>query len=307
MDRRKFLQTSAAAAAGLAAASITHDSLAAAPARKFKLAFLTDVHVKPTEKAEEGMRRAFRHVNSLKGIDFIINGGDSIMDALNAPKEKVAAQWELWSKVLAEENRMPIRHCIGNHDAWGWQMKDEAVRKDPLFDKAWALQVHGLSKPYYSFEHKNWKFIVLDSAQENNGGYIARIDEAQFSWLEAELASTPATTHICIASHIPVVSFCSAMFSDKNLENGDWRISRALLHVDSRRLVALFRQYPNLRCCLSGHIHLQDKVEYAGVSYFCNGAVSGNWWNGAFKGFDPAYAVFEFQKDGTVSREMINY
>ncbi len=304
MNRRKFIHSSLLTAA---AATITPQVFAGKNKKHFKIAFLTDVHVKPTTAAEEGMRKAFKHVNELGGIEFIINGGDSIMDALNATKEKVQAQWDVWNKVLGEENRLPIYHCIGNHDAWGWQMKDEAVRQDPLFNKAWVMQQHRMTSPYYSFEHANWKFIILDSAQENNGGYIARIDEPQFAWLENELKTTPSEKHICIASHIPIVSFCSAMFVDKNQENGDWRISRALLHVDARRLVDLFKQYKNIRCCLSGHIHLQDKVEYFGIDYYCNGAVSGNWWGGAFKGFAPAYAVFDFNKDGSIKREMINY
>jgi predicted MPP superfamily phosphohydrolase len=304
MNRRNFIQNTALTAAALAVSS---SSFAGKTKKRFRFAFLTDVHVKPTETAEQGMRKAFRHVNALGNIDFIINGGDAIMDALNASKEKVQAQWDVWKKVLQEENKLPVHHIIGNHDAWGWQMKDEAVRNDALFDKAWVKQVHGMKERYYSFEHSNWKFIVLDSAQENSGGYIARIDEAQFVWLENELRSTDASKHICIASHIPMVSFCSAMFVDKNQENGDWRISRALLHVDARRLVDLFKQYKNIRCCLSGHIHLQDKVEYFGIEYYCNGAVSGNWWGGDFKGFAPAYAVFDFYKDGSVKREMINY
>jgi 3',5'-cyclic-AMP phosphodiesterase len=304
MDRRKFIQNATLAAA----ATAVSPSLLAAKAKKhFRFAFLTDVHVKPTEAAEQGMRKAFRHVNSLSDIEFIINGGDSIMDALNASKEKVQAQWDVWNNVLNAENKLLMHHCIGNHDAWGWQMTDEAVRKDPLFDKAWVLKQHGMTSPYYSFGYSNWKFIVLDSPHENNGGYIARIDEPQYAWLENELKTTNADRNICIVSHIPIVSFCSAMFADKNQENGDWRISRALLHVDARRLVDLFRQYKNIRCCLSGHIHLQDKVEYFGIDYYCNGAVSGNWWGGDFKGFAPAYALFDFYKDGTVKREIVNY
>ncbi|HEY0750530.1 MAG TPA: metallophosphoesterase, partial [Chitinophagaceae bacterium] len=63
----------------------------------------------------------------------------------------------------------------------------------------------------------------------------------------------------------------------------------------------------NIKCCLSGHIHLQDKVEYKGIQYFCNGAVSGNWWKGAFKGFEPAYALFSFNRNGSFTRDMIKY
>jgi Icc protein len=306
MNRRKFLQQGSLSAAVLSVAPASF-ATEKKPAF-FRAAFLSDVHVKPTEAAEKGMRKAYKHVNALKPmVDFIINGGDAIMDALNASKEKVQLQWDVWNTVLKEENRLPIHHCIGNHDAWGWQMTDPAVKSDPLYDKKWVMQQHGMQERYYSFTHKNWKFIVLDSPQENNGGYIARLDEPQFVWLENELKQTDASQHVCIVSHIPIVSFCAAVFYDKNEANGDWRISRALLHVDSRRITDMFKSYKNIRCCLSGHIHLQDEVEYRGISYFCNGAVSGDWWNGPFKGFEPAYAVFEFKADGGVSRKMINY
>ncbi len=306
MNRRKFLQQSSLSAAVL---SITPSAFANEnKPPSFSIGFLSDVHVKPTDTAEVGMRKAYRHVNALKpSVDFIINGGDAIMDALNASKEKVQKQWDVWNKVLTDENKLPIYHCIGNHDAWGWQMTDVEVKNDPLYDKKWVLQQHTMKERFYSFAHKNWKFIVLDSAQENNGGYIARIDEPQFAWLENELKQTDAAQHICIVSHIPIVSFCSAVFYDKNEPNGDWKISRALLHVDSRRLTDLFKNHQSIRCCLSGHIHMQDMVEYRGINYYCNGAVSGDWWNGPYKGFEPSYALFEFDSDGKVTRTMMNY
>lgn len=306
MRRRKFLQNASIASV---AAMLTTPAFSAEKKKKsFRVGFISDVHVKPTEIAEAGMRKAFKHVNELQPkVEFIINGGDSIMDALNASKEKVQKQWDVWNKVLNEENKLPIYHCIGNHDAWGWQMNDEAVKNDPLYDKQWVMQQHKMSNRFYSFMHQNWKFIVLDSPHENNGGYIARIDEEQYAWLENELKSTSVLTHICIVSHIPIVSFCSAMFADKNEANGDWKISRALLHVDARKLVDLFKNHKNIVCCLSGHIHLQDAVEYYGIQYYCNGAISGNWWSGAFKGFEPAYAIFEFSEDGKVTRQMVNY
>jgi Icc protein len=273
-----------------------------------KIAWLSDTHVKPTETAETGMRKAFRHVNNLDPKpDFIINGGDSIMDALAADKAKTQAQWDVWNRVIKEENKLPVYHCIGNHDVWGWQLKDEAVKTDPLYDKSWVLKEHNMPGKYYSFAKDKWHFIVLDSTQENNGGYIARLDEPQFNWLENELKNISPDKFICIVSHIPIVSFCSVMFSEKNEPNGDWKTSRALLHVDNRRIKSLFKKYKNIKVCLSGHIHLQDEVEYVGIKYFCNGAVSGNWWSGAFQEFEPAYALFDFYDDGTVARQMIEY
>ena len=309
MERRKFIRNSFWLGLGTGMFKAGNGSMDQQNAKgSFRVAFLSDIHVKPTDIAEEGMRKAFRHVNALHPKPrFILNGGDSIMDAMKAEKPKVEKQWEIWNRVLDQENRLPIYHAIGNHDAWGWQLTDPEIKKDPLYDKGWVMQQHKMPGRYYCFEKEGWKFIVLDSAHENNGGYIARIDDTQYMWLEMELQKTNKDQHICIVSHIPIVSFCSAMFADENQANGDWRISRALLHTDARRLVTLFGDFPNIKCCLSGHIHLQDAVEYKGISYYCNGAVSGNWWNGAFKGFNPAYALFTFTKKGDVSREIIYY
>jgi 3',5'-cyclic AMP phosphodiesterase CpdA len=307
MNRRNFIRNSSLLTIGTGLAPGVSTQVEPDKA-SVHFAFLSDIHVKPTETAESGMRKAFRNVNALKKKpDFILNGGDAIMDALAADKVKTKEQWDTWNKVVREENRLPIYHTIGNHDVWGWQVKDESIKSDPLYDKAWVVQQHKMPNRFYSFEKKGWKFIILDSTQQNGGGYIARLDDEQFSWLEDELRNAPSDQHICIASHIPVVSFCSAMFFDDQLTNGDWKLSRALLHVDARKLTQLFSGYKNIRCCLSGHIHLQDKVEYKNVHYYCNGAVSGNWWNGDFKGFPPAYAIFELTKDGSVNRQMVDY
>jgi 3',5'-cyclic AMP phosphodiesterase CpdA len=306
MKRRNFIGN--LSALSLATTLTSSPVLASSAKRKrvMKVAWMSDIHVKPTEAAETGMRKAIKHLQGSKP-DFVINGGDSIMDAMAADKAKTQAQWDVWHRIMNEENKLPVYHCIGNHDAWGWQVKDESVKSDPLYDKAWVVKEHSMSNRYYSFTKDKWHFIVLDSAQENNGGYIARIDETQFAWLENELKITPADKHICIVSHIPIISFCSAMFFEKNEANGDFKISRALLHVDNRRIKALFKQYANIKVCLSGHIHLQDEVEYNGIKYYCNGAVSGNWWSGAFQEFAPAYALFDFYNDGTVERQMIEY
>ncbi|MEO6254357.1 MAG: metallophosphoesterase [Ferruginibacter sp.] len=305
MQRRKFLQNISLISA---AATLPKLSGAQTPKKKknFTIAFISDIHVKPSEIAEAGMKKALQNINQIKPQpDFIINGGDSIMDALAANKENTQIQWDLFNKIMQAENKLPVKHCLGNHDIWGWQLKED-VKADALYGKAWWLQQTGNAKTYYSFTHNNWHFILLDSVQENNGGYIALLDEPQFTWLENELAAHKEKM-ICIVSHIPIVSFCSAMFFKDMLPNGDWKLSRALLHTDARKIKDLFKKYPNIKACLSGHIHLQDEVNYLGIKYFCNGAISGNWWGGAFQDFAPAYALFDFYNDGTVERKMVEY
>ncbi|MBK8522358.1 MAG: metallophosphoesterase [Chitinophagaceae bacterium] len=305
MQRRKFLQNISLVTAAAALPTITNAETANRK-KSFTTAFISDIHIKPSEIAEAGMKKALQHINQLKQQpDFIINGGDTIMDALAADKEKTKKQWDLFNKIMQSENKLPVKHCIGNHDIWGWQLKED-VKSDPLYGKAWWLQQTGYTKTYYSFTQNNWHFIVLDSVQENKGGYIALLDDEQFSWLEKELEANKEK-FICIVSHIPIISFCSAMFFKDMLPNGDWKLSRALLHTDARKIKDLFKKYPNIKTCLSGHIHLQDEVNYLGIKYYCNGAVSGNWWGGAFQDFAPAYALLDFYSNGTVDRKMVEY
>ena len=305
MQRRKFIQNVSLLTAATTLPAVGH-AVPTIEKSKFSVAFISDIHIKPLAEAEAGMKKVLRNIHQLKKQpDFIINGGDCVMDALAADKEKTKTQWDLFNSIMKAENKLPVKYALGNHDIWAWQLKD-ADKKDPLYGKGWWLQQTGYAKTYYSYTHNNWHFIVLDSVQENNGGYIALLDDAQFTWLENELNSHQEK-FICIVSHIPIMSFCSAMFFKDMLPNGDWKLSRALLHTDARKIKDLFKKHPNIKTCLSGHIHLQDELTYLGIKYYCNGAVSGNWWGGAFQDFAPAYALFDFNADGTVERKMVEY
>ena len=307
MKRKEFIQSSIFAA-GL---SMLPNALAAKQDRakkSFRFAFMSDIHVKPGAAPEAGMVKAIQHIQNLRPkVDFIINGGDSIMDALAATKESTQTQWDLFHKIMEKENRLPVYPCIGNHDIYGWFQKTPDTTH-PLYGKNWAVKELKMTDRYYHFQKGKWDFIVLDSTQLNlAGGYIGKIDEQQFAWLKNKLAEIPKDHFICIVSHIPILSICSGLFFNKNEANGDLMIKRNLMHSDFFALKALFNQYPSIKTCLSGHIHLQDEVHYHNINYFCNGAISGNWWGGAFQEFDPAYAVFEFFDDGSCKREMVDY
>ncbi len=307
MKRKDFLQTTAAIAGASLLPSL---SFASDTAKKpLRFAFISDIHVKPGEVQEAGMAKALQHVQQLKPkVDFIINGGDAIMDALEADKEKTQIQWDLFHKILKKENSLPIYHTIGNHDVWGWFIKENRPEADKLYGKVWAVETLGMKNRFYSFTKGKWHFIVLDSTQLNPaGGYIGKLDAEQLAWFQQELASVSSSTFICIVSHIPILSICAGLFFDKTEPNGDLKIQRNLMHSDFLDLKKIFIKYPNIKVCLSGHIHLQDEVDYLGVKYYCNGAISGNWWKGAFQEFDPAYAVIELFDDGSSKRTITNY
>jgi 3',5'-cyclic AMP phosphodiesterase CpdA len=314
MKRKAFLQNSAAVIGSSILPSISFATDIKKKAIRF--AHLTDIHVKPGLIPETGMAKAFQHVQQLMpGVDFIINGGDSIMDALEADKQKTQIQWELFKNILQKENSLPVYHCIGNHDVWGWFVKENLPAgqagkpdNDRLYGKVWAVETLEMKNRYYSFTKDRWHFIVLDSTQLNPaGGYIGKLDDSQLDWLQQELATVPPSTFICIISHIPILSICSGLFFDKTETNGDLLIKRNLMHTDFLVLKKIFAKFANIKVCISGHIHLQDEVNYLGIKYYCNGAVSGGWWKGPFQEFAPAYAVMELSDDGSSKRTMMKY
>jgi Icc protein len=272
-----------------------------------RIAHLTDIHIEEGKDSVHGFTSALKAVNdSTLKPDLILNGGDAIMNSgLNLSRERVKDQWKLFHSILGQENSIPLRHCLGNHDLYGWTSPDTAHAKG----KKWAMEEYQLERPYYSFQQANWKFIVLDSIHGRNTipGYYARLDEEQLVWLKQELQQTPADVFICIITHIPILAICT-LFESRNHSGGEhWNIPNNTLHADADELTALFYQYPNIRTCLSGHIHMIDHVNYLGIDYYCNGAVSGSWWKGNYKQFPPSYSDMAFYANGKVERKISFY
>jgi predicted MPP superfamily phosphohydrolase len=163
------------------------DSFAGKKKKSIRFAHLTDIHVKRGDIPETGMAKAFQHAQSISPkVEFIINGGDSIMDALQADKQKTQEQFKLFKTILQKENNLPIYYAIGNHDIWGWFVKDnDLIKQDNLYGKQWVVEEFGMPGRHYSFNKGVWKFIILDSTQLNPaGGYIGKLDDDQFQWLE---------------------------------------------------------------------------------------------------------------------------
>jgi 3',5'-cyclic-AMP phosphodiesterase len=205
--------------------------------------------------------------------------------------------------VLAAECSLPSFSAIGNHDVWGWnKAKSGTTGAEDLWGKKWAEDLLGLNRRYYAFERAGWRFIVLDSTFPHGDGYIARLDEEQFEWLAAELASTPPTTPVLVLSHIPILS-ASVFLDGENEKSGDWRVPGAWMHIDMRRIKDLFARHSQVKVCLSGHLHLVDEVKYNGVTYLCNGAVSGGWWKGNYHECAPGYGLLDLFADGSLANQ----
>lgn len=275
--------------------------------RIFRIAHLTDIHVQPERGAPQGMEACIQHAQNRRNKpDMILTGGDLIMDAFAADKSRAKAQWDVFKRVLRANASIPVEHTIGNHDIWGWAQPD-LYKNERDYGKKWACDVLGLAKPYRSFDRAGWHFIVLDSTHWHGGNsYTAKLDEEQFEWLVSDLARTPATTPILVVSHIPILAVCP-LFDGKNEKTGNWVIPGSWVHIDARRIKDAFKKHPNVKLCVSGHIHLTDQVMYNGVTYCCNGAVSAAWWGGDYHECTYGYTVIDLFDDQSFENRYLPY
>jgi len=274
----------------------------AARKRVLRVAHLTDTHVQRELKGDQGLTACLRHVQSLKDKpDLILTGGDNIFDAYDQGEGRAGELFSLWQRLCRDECSIPMEHCIGNHDIWGWnRSKSKTSGTEANYGKKWAMDVFGLPSPYRSFDRDGWHFIVLDSVQhdpENADGYIAGLDDPQFEWLKQDLARVPAGTPTLVLSHIPIIS-ATALFESREPKSLKRSIPAGWMFTDAMRVKTLFARHPTVKLCISGHMHLVDRVDLSGVTYLCNGAVSGAWWKGKHQDCVEGYALLDLFDDG---------
>lgn len=258
-----------------------------------RIAHITDVHIRPEYNAPSRFRQCLEEIKRHKP-DFFLNGGDSIYaaDYAHITQERVLEQWDIWEKCTKDTIDFEIYSCLGNHDMW-WAAP---TKEHDMYGKEYVIKKLGLPGRYYSFDKKGWHFIVLDSNNENAGS----LDADQRSWLEKDLMTLAPGTPVLIMSHYPLLAACT------HLDGGG-------MHTDYKYLVNLFYQHRDkIKTCISGHIHLLDRVVYNDIQYFCNGAMSGFWWeegdkNSAGKNYcqqtPPGYAIIDLYEDGTVENK----
>lgn len=319
LSRRSFIGTTigSAVALGLGKDVLARDpggtpppQGAASRTRSLRVAHLTDIHVQPERGAGEGLARCLEHVRSLKDApDLIVTGGDLVMDSFGADDARTKLQWELFTKTWRDHCPLRVEHTLGNHDIWGWHKKhSKTTGSEPSWGKRRALDVLGMGERYHSYDVRGWHVVHLDSTHpdpNNPDGYIGKLDEAQLDWFARDLAAVPKGTHTLVVSHIPILS--ATVILGKPEKDNTYKVSGGEMHTDSEALRKIMEERGSVRACLSGHIHRLDRVDFRGISYYCNGAVSGSWWKGPQAEAFEGYAVMDLFSDGTVERQYVGY
>lgn len=297
MKRRELLKNIGLAAGTIA---LSGGSVSATPAeeqkpkkkRVLRIAHITDVHIRPEHDAPNRFARCMDEIKRHK-VDFFLNGGDTIYaaDYNNITRERVNEQWKIWHDCRNKIKEYEVHSCLGNHDMW-WAAPD---KQDSMYGKDHVVKQLGIPNQYYSFDKKNWHFVILDSNNKNAGS----LDDEQRKWLEEDLAKLAPQTPVVCLSHYPILAVCTI------LDGGN--------HTDSKYINQLFYKHKDKKItCLSGHIHLLDAAEYNGVRYFCNGALSGFWWEDGdkesagkyyYKQTPPGYTIVDLFEDGTADNK----
>ena len=267
--------------------------------------------LEPETKATlDGFIAAFEKAD----VDAIIIGGDcsSEPEGLDQILAYCRSMLDvLESRVTTPVLVVPLRHAVGNHDILGWNKRRSGMDgSESDWGKKFACEMFGTARTWHSFDRGGWRFVCLDSVQPKGEGYVAYLDDEQYEWLKELLATTPRSTPVCVVSHIPILSLTTLTYGKprgRDKVGEDNVIVAGEMHTDATLLHELFKAAGNVRLCLSGHIHLLDRCSIDGITYICDGAVSGAWWKGPLQGVREGFGVLDLRSDGTFDHRYETY
>ncbi|MDN5204811.1 metallophosphoesterase [Fulvivirgaceae bacterium BMA10] len=255
--RREFLKKSALGTGALLLpwkinASSVHDF---DENKTVRFGLCADVHKDIVPDADERLKI---FIDRMKGekVDFIMQMGDFCH-----PLPENKSLMEIW-----EQFPNPKYHMLGNHDM------DLGTKKD-------IMDFWGMDRNYYSFDHGNFHFVVLDPNYIRKKGeedfidyahanfYISYeerpfINDEQLVWLEEDLKATKLPTII---------------FSHQSLENEKWGV------VNRDKLQKLFKTineaagFQKIIACLNGHHHVDYYKKLNDIHYLMINSMSYFW------------------------------
>jgi predicted phosphodiesterase len=259
----------------------------------FTFVHATDFHIADQDRGVEGTVFSISKINEM-APEFVIGGGDQIMDAYEVNFEDATANFDLWDQ-QAKMFNMPIYYVMGNHEVFGFDPKSGISPDHPKYGKELFKERMGNGKVYYSFDYKGWHFIILDSVHlpDSRSEYEGFIGEKQMEWLKNDLAVTGVYTPKIVVTHIPLYTLRGMMFYGSMTAAGT-----GLLIENANALRRLFENN-NVKMVLQGHVHICEQMEYNGIQYISSGAVSGAKWRGPLRKSPEGFGVISCTKDET--------
>lgn len=232
----------------------------------FSFVFMTDIHLKPEMNAPKGFQMAIDKTNELNP-DFVITGGDLVYDAMRGGQARCDSLFSLY-KEMSKGFRMPVYNTLGNHDLFA--IYPESPESETHPDYKYGMFERYFGKTYYSFNHKGWHFVVLNSLDVTaDKKYRGHFREEQIEWLKSDLDKTDSLTPIVVISHIPMLSLRGQMAGS------------AGPMIDNVAEVFKMLENKNLKLILQGHIHWKESGQVNDrFEFITGGSIAGNGWKG---------------------------
>jgi len=263
----------------------------------FTFVHLTDMHVTPKRRGDQGYRACIESVRDLEPRPALaLMGGDLAFDGLYNPKADFDEQIRLYREI-SDGLGIPHYPCIGNHDVLGWSSRRKCPADDPELGKRMIMDrlQWQWERPYYSFDHGGWHFAVLDSIHpkqfDHGPGYEPRIGREQLEWLAYDLGAAGDRPKV-VMTHI-------AAFCNRGQLGGDPHrkaMDGNMVLWDTAALRDVLERH-SVKALLQGHSHDVEEYRYNDVWYITSAAVSGAWWAGSWTGSLPGYTVFRCHSD----------
>ena len=251
---------------------------------EFSFVFMTDIHVQPEKNATQGFRQAIDSVNKLNP-DFVITGGDLVMDALGQNYERADKLYHLYTDCL-KNFKMPVYNTMGNHEIFGIYKKSGVEKSHPEYGE--KMYENRLAKRYYSFDHKGWHFMILDGIEDTGeSAYIGEVDSIQMEWIREDLKKVKSETPVVVSIHIPLITTYMQVIYGAIASNEENEIV-----VNSKEVLDLFDGH-NLKLVLQGHMHFLEDIYTQGIHFITGGAVSAKWWQGKEYGMEEGFMVID--------------
>ncbi len=308
-SRRKFLRqllgAGALAAGGFDLLRAQGTAAAIAAPEPFRFAFVTDLHLMKDGalRSAEGIAACLGAVEKLNPRpEFILCGGDLVHLARELTVTEAEKRLNLFLKIWHDSTALPVRWVFGNHDLVG--TSNPAVSPDsPHYGKGLFRDRLGLPHLYYSFEHRGWRFIVLDDiAPQPDRTYIGQLFDDELAFAHGEFTAEAAVPTI-VCTHIPLLS--NLPLGLKLVHPGQ-PVPKNLVCTNSGALTAMFPGH-DVRAVLCGHLHHYEPLMVEGIPFVNSGAVCGSYWKGPMMGCPEGFGVVDVGAHGAVKFDYRNY
>jgi len=309
MTRRGFFKAAGTAAIALGPGGKLAAGADSHPPEGFRFAHLADIHVQPALRADEGFRACMAAVHRLKPRpDFILTGGDLVMDVLGAREQSAKMLFDLYTGICKDSD-ISLYHCVGNHDAFGWSPKAKVSPDHVSYGKKMVMERLGLPKTTYSFDHKGWHFCVVDDvlpSKHPRWCWQGGITEADLDWLDRDLGAVGNRPKV-VCAHIPFVTVSSFRGQEiKDANESYLKVHKASACRNPGPILSAFRKH-KVNLALAGHTHENERIQYRGTTHIIQGAVCGAWWKGPHRGNPEGFGVIDVRADGSFEHHYHTY